>query len=583
MEETHMNRLIRWPGLAAFVVIAALCLAVWYLVVDYAAEYMVERTGTKAVGAEVELASADLTLFPLGLELNGLQVTNPKQPMRNALVAERIRMTFNPGHLIKGKTVVEAMSASGLAFNKERTTSGALPETKKLSEKGAEIRERLRSKLGEFPSLAAKNAKEILENEKLATIEEAEALRTDIAAARENFKARLDALPDKETFKEYKARIRNLREDSGLSGGVMGVIGKVDEVREIRKDIKKDLEVLRSAREDLSRSRAEFQNRLKDLKNAPARDAERLMEKYALSPKGISNMSALVFGPRYAQWVETSLIWYQRLSPYLAGMMRGGEKEEKRRRGEGVDVEFAPHRQIPEYWIKTADLAMEVGGGTAVGQFQDFSSNQQVLGQPLVFAFSGSGLKDAGTIEAEGHLDRTNPESPEDLVKFNLKQYPLSDFTLLDRQDMAVLLESARVGSAEGSIRVAGENLDADIQAVFDTAGFKVKSDQADNLLISGLTDTLQNIRSFDLSAELGGTIGKPDVRIASNIDDTLQAGLKQTLAKRQAELKSDIKRAVTRQTDDAVESVASGLAGLDAIKKAIQERLELGSSVLPG
>ncbi len=578
-----MNRLIRWPGLAAFVVIAAVCAAVWYLVVDYAAEYIVERTGTKAVGAKVELASADLTLFPLGLELNGLQVTNPKQPMRNALVADRIRMKLNPGHLIKGKTVVEDMSATGLAFDKERTTSGALPETKKLSEKGAEIRERLRSKLGEFPSLAAKNAKEILENEKLATIEEAEALRADIAAARENFKARLDELPDKETFQEYKARIKKLREDSGLSGGVMGAIGKVDEVREIRKDIKKDLEALRSAREDLSRSRAEFQERLKDLKNAPARDAERLMEKYALSPEGIGNMSALVFGPRYAQWVETSLVWYQRLSPYLAGMMRAGEKEEKRRRGEGIDVEFAPRRQIPEYWIKTADLAMEVGGGTATGQFQDFSSNQQALGRPLVFVFSGAGLKDAGTLAAEGHLDRTKPKSPEDLVQFNLKQYPLSDFTLLDRQDLAVLLESARVGNAEGSIRIAGEKLDADIRAVFDTAGFKVKSDQADNLLISGLTDTLQNIRSFDLSAALGGTIGKPDVRIASDIDDTLKAGLKQTLAKRQAELKSDIKRAVARQTDDAVENAASGMAGLDAIKEAIQERLEMGSSVLPG
>jgi len=40
---------------------------------------------------------------------------------------------------------------------------------------------------------------------------------------------------------------------------------------------------------------------------------------------------------------------------------------------------------------------------------------------------------------------------------------------------------------------------------------------------------------------------------------------------------------AVARQTDDAVENAASGLAGLDAIKEAIQERLEMGSSVLPG
>lgn len=582
----RFNQLIRWPGLIAFAGIVAAAAAAWYLLADYVIEYTVEKTATTAVGARVELASADLTLFPLGLELTDLQVTNPKQPMRNAVIADRIRMTLNAGHLIKGKKVVEDMSATGIAFDTQRTTSGALKKAATPSGEEPGISEKIRSRLGEFPSFATQNAKEILEKEKekLVTLEQAEALKSDIAAERKKFEERLDSLPDKETFEEYKKRIKEIRQDSGLSGGVMGAIGKVDEIRKIKKDMETDLKELRRTAKELNQSREEFQNRLNDLKDAPARDAERLMEKYAISPQGIGNMSALVFGPKYAGWVESGLIWYQRLSPYLAGMMRAGESgKEKPPRGEGIDMEFTPRQQIPRYWIKTATLAMEIGGNRATGQFSDLSSDQQALGQPFVFSFSGTGLKDTGTLEANGHMDRTRPDNPEDRVEFTLKQYPLSDLVLLDREDLSVFLESARMEKAAGSIEIAGENLEADIEAVFDSVALNVQSGQANqqkNLLVSALSDTLDNIRTFDISAALSGKISHPEVQISSDIDDTLKTSLNQTLTKRSQEFKKDIKNAIAGQTDDAVAGAASELSGLDAIKDELAKRLDLGSEV---
>lgn len=580
----RFNQVIRWPGLIAFVGIVAAVAAVWYLLVDYVIEYTVERTATTAVGAKVELASADFTLFPLGLELTDLQVTNPKQPMRNAVIADRIRMTLNFGHLIKGKKVVEDMSATGIAFDTERTTSGALKKAKTRFGKDPGIREKIRSRLGEFPSFATQNAKEILENEKLVTLEQAEVLKADIIAERKKFEERMKTLPDKETFEEYKNRIKEIRQDSGLSGGVMGAIGKADEIRKIKKDMETDLEVLRRTSKELNQSREEFQNRLKDLKNAPARDAERLTEKYAISPKGIGNMSALVFGPKYAGWMETGLVWYQRLSPYLAGMMRAGESgKEKPPRREGIDVEFTPRRQIPRYWIKTATLAMEIDGNSVTGRFSDLSSDQQALGQPFEFSFSGTGLKDTGTLDVNGHMDRTRPDSPEDWVEFTLKQYPLTDLVLLDRKDLSLFLESARLENAAGSIEIADENMKADIGAVFDSVALNVQPGQANqkkNLLVGALSDTLANIRTFDIAAAFNGNISQPEVQITSSIDDILETSLKQMLTKRSDAFKKDIGSAIAGQTDDAVASAASELSGLDVIKDELLKRLALGPEV---
>ncbi len=95
-----MSRFIRLPGILVFVAIMLAASGIWFLVADSVVKSMLEGAGTKAVGARVELESADLSLFPLGLELTGLRVTNPEKPMHNAMVADYIEMKINTGHLI---------------------------------------------------------------------------------------------------------------------------------------------------------------------------------------------------------------------------------------------------------------------------------------------------------------------------------------------------------------------------------------------------------------------------------------------------------------------------------------------------
>ncbi|MBS3731766.1 MAG: TIGR03545 family protein, partial [Desulfobacterales bacterium] len=538
-----MTRLIRWPGLVAFVVIVALVAGIWYIAVDYFIKSAVQSAGTKAVGARVELTSADLSLFPLGLELSGLRVTNPKKPMRNAVVADKIRMNFDTAELIRGKTVIEDMSVTGVGFDKPRKTSGALPEKKPTAAEKAAEEQKPGSRF-KLPSLSMESPREILEKEKLATVEAAKTLQDDVASARQRFEKRLENLPDKETFAQYRQRLKELRSGE-KSGGLLGAAGKVKEVREVKEDIQADLAALRESKKDLSQTRGDLQSRLAELKQAPARDAARLAEKYSLSPKGIANASALVFGPKYAGWVETGLTWYQRLAPYAAGMARSGPEKEKRTRGEGVNVEFASGRSVPEYWIKTAKVSMAEGGVS--GYIRDLSSDQAALGQPMKFAFSGS--ETAESLKLQGRMDRTEPGRPEDVAEFEIRQYPLKAFSLLNRPDLSISMESGRVKTATGDIRIAGKKLAADIRAGLDSAKFAVGSEKTEGFLAKAIADALGDASAFDLTARVRGSLQQPEIGLDSDIDNTLKAALKKTIDRQRAELESSLRQTISEQT----------------------------------
>ena len=98
---------IRWRGLVAFVIISAVVSVFWFFLIDRIIERYIEKAGTSIVGAKVELEKADLSLFPMGLTLTGLQVTDPGSPMRNAVEAERIAFLMDAVNLLMRKVTID--------------------------------------------------------------------------------------------------------------------------------------------------------------------------------------------------------------------------------------------------------------------------------------------------------------------------------------------------------------------------------------------------------------------------------------------------------------------------------------------
>ena len=121
-----MKKWIRWQGLGAFVIVMIIVFGFWYLFIDGIIERAIEKQATQAVGAKVELESADLTLFPAGLNVSHLQLTNPDDPMKNAVEISRINLSLEVAHLLHRKIIIKEVVLDGIQLNTPRKTSGAL-------------------------------------------------------------------------------------------------------------------------------------------------------------------------------------------------------------------------------------------------------------------------------------------------------------------------------------------------------------------------------------------------------------------------------------------------------------------------
>ena len=109
-----MAKWIRWWGLGAFVVVAAILVCAWIFLVDGWVKYLIEEAGTEAVGAKVELDAADLSLFPAGLMLTRLQVADPNAPMTNVVEIAQVAMGLDGLNILRRKVIVEEVALEGV-------------------------------------------------------------------------------------------------------------------------------------------------------------------------------------------------------------------------------------------------------------------------------------------------------------------------------------------------------------------------------------------------------------------------------------------------------------------------------------
>ena len=80
--------MLRTSGLATLLVLTGGTAAGGYFFADSLVKLAVEKSLSNAVGAETNLASAEVSWHPFGVTLNGLQQTDPQNPEFNLLQIE---------------------------------------------------------------------------------------------------------------------------------------------------------------------------------------------------------------------------------------------------------------------------------------------------------------------------------------------------------------------------------------------------------------------------------------------------------------------------------------------------------------
>lgn len=562
------SRWIRWPGVAAFVAVTGLLAAGWWLLVDGLIERAIEQAGTQIIGAKVELAAADLTLFPLGLTLSGLAVTDPDALMTNAVEVRRISFLMDGLNLLRRKIIIEEMTVDGVRFGTPRKTSGAIGK----QEPGV-IQKIAKTKFV-LPTAQIPDVKEILAKEELRSLKLAETLRADIQAEQDRWKQQMAQLPDKAKFDDYKQRLDKVT--SAGKGGLGGIVGGAGEAAAIQKDVAADLEKIKTAKNTFEGNLAHLRKRLEEATKAPEEDLRRLRDKYALSPEGLANMSrALIAGP-LGDRLETALRWHATLQPYLesSGERKNANVEVvKPLRGKGVDVRFRERAPLPDVLIRTAKVGLDLSAGLVSGTIRNLTPDQPVLGAPLTFDFSGERLQGVQALALKGEVNRVDPARPRDAATLKIRSYRLADLALSGDDNLPVSVKEALV-DADLKASLRGAALEADLVATLHSVRIATGAKPEAGAVAQVVASALSDIKSLRVKAEITGTVTQYDIRLSSDLDQVLKQALGRQMQAQLGKFESQLRAAIAEKVNKPLGELKSGLGGLTGIGDELAARL---------
>jgi uncharacterized protein (TIGR03545 family) len=569
-----MKKWIRWPGLIAFAVLVIILMGFWWLLIDSLIKGWIEKGGTRLLGAKVELGKADLTLAPLGLALENLQITNPNQPMTNILEAGSIELALEASHLLRRKLIVSLMTADNLRFHTARKTSGAVAPPKSpigtSDQPGGATSDTLK-----LPSLAVPDVQEILSREELRTLAAADELKKDIDAFREKWQKRLDELPGQEAFKQYEQRLDKV---SSAKKSITGVLGQAGEAKAIHDDVSQDLEDLKQAKKELEKDLASLKKKASQVKRLPGEDYRRLRDKYSLTSQGAANITQMLFGDKAGRYLKTFLDGYHTLKPLLE--MRPATPENQPHtdqvRGKGVDVHFATDNRLPPFLVRLAKVSAVIPSGDISGEIQNLTPFQALLGKPLVFTFSGQNLQDLQNVNIDGVLNHIDPGKASDKVTAKVEGLTVGE----KNGQRAVYLEKGLADLAL-TAAVAGNRIDAQLQASVSSASIATAKTAGDGQLGQTLQAALADISAFDLQADIKGDMDDYRVSLSSNIDDVLKDAMGKQLRQKAGAFEKTLNNAILDKTRDPLAKASSQVAGLDSINDELTSRLGLGDDVL--
>jgi len=559
-----MNKWLGLKGLAVGLGVIVLVAIIALLMIDGIIEKNVEKYGTQAVGARVDLAGADLSLFPLGVTLTGLEVTNPDSPMENAVKAATIKFTLDAMPLLEKKVIIDDMTMDRVQFNTPRQASGAVPGLTPTAEDKAKEKAASRCGAVAMPALGLSDVSSILSSEKLESLDAVKAVKADIATQQTAWKKKLGGLPDQEKLESYKARFEKLTGGGGQLGGFLTAAG---DIQNIQKDIQRDLDALKNAQNNLNSEIAVLNRKIDRLAANPMADVNRLADKYALSPQSLSNMSRVLMGDQMCQWVQKALGWYDRFKKPGTGKQTPEAKSEAA-------------GDIPFVLVRKAEASVVLKSGTIKGVFKDITTMPQQLGKPTTFELAGQKLDGLDLIKVLGSLDHSNPAQSINTLKGIVQGYLLENFKLPADTGVPIVIKKA-IADLEIDSSLRGEDLAALITAALKQTSLSVDTSAQASPLVKALGGALEDLSTLTANADVNGTLENYIVTVKSDVDRILKSAMGKVVHQQTAALKKQLKAQISAQLQGPAGEAKGALGGFGDIQGELEKRLNIGGNVL--
>jgi uncharacterized protein (TIGR03545 family) len=583
---------MRKSGLALVAGLAALILAVHFLVTDRLLERRLEKAAGRLVGARVELEGFHLSLLRLRVHWEGLQVADPDDPMLNLVQTGLCVFDLDLEPLLEKKFIVEDFQARDVQTGTRRLTDGSLPPRVR-GEPSPFVRtmsarlEEARSRIPLFnPEVLAGqvDVEGIWESVSLQTQEQVALLRREYDRTLDHWETRIAGLPSREELGLLDDRIRAVSPadvespgDAARSLQTLREAGEevnryLDQVKSIREGLGEELSVARLDRRIASWVQEELE-RVAALVKIPGLPADRVAE--------------MLFGEAVVSRVEriTRVVGTVRR---LTGRFGGRPRKEKPPRLAGQDIAFAREQALPSLWIRSAAFSGEHRGIELAGRAGDVTSGQKIIDRPTRISAGGTGA--GGTLRLQGVLDHRT--APREEIGLELSGFSLAGMRLIESPVFPAEF-SGGTGTLGTVLRVQGEDLHAEVSFNGSGVSFAVPGRPAGgggatpgaSAIASRLADALAaGVSEISFGADIRVEDGRLSFSVHSNLDDRVAEILGETLGEEAAAARKELEARVHRELDPvAGQAVAHARERrdrldreLEAVEASLEEQREL-------
>lgn len=510
----HVRRsAIRWPGLAAFVLICALLAAFSWLLLDTILKWTFERTMGTLNGAEVNIASVNHRWNPLALEIKGIQITDPSQPEFNRVAIKQVSAELNVEQLILGRLHFENVVSTGIRPFQPRDYPGEVYQAPSKEDAANWIQQGLDSL-----NLSLPNVDDIVARLELQTPAAIERAKKSIAEQQQRIDAIKQNIPTAEQLKAYEQELKKIT-DSKIETPQQ-LQQKRDEFNALKQKFEQDRAQLKNVKESAEQALQMIKADFDAVKSAPAADLQRAQQLMQLNSEGLSEITAVLFGEKVRQWSQYILMAYEQLAPMLA--RSADETLVQPQRGEGIWFEFSQASEPPSFLIKKASTEFAWNETILDVNWTNITHQHEQLGQPTTFVARADNSALWQLLNLNGELAVT-ADGIDAKQQWRVQGIQLANIQLSEKAEFSAQLLSSLLDS-EGTITLRDSVFDGG--GTVRLANMNVQA-SAENKWAGVIASALSQLQRLDINTKISGALTAPQFNLSSDLDRQLGSALK--------------------------------------------------------
>jgi len=539
--------MIRWSYLIPRLVLLAAVLLVVGLGLDPLLRWSLVSLAQRAWGAKVEVGELKTRLATTEISFRDVQVANPRQTGKNLFEAAEITLRMETNPLLRRKFVVREGRISGLRFDTPRATPGTVERESWLGDLlPDDLADRIDpAKLAQLGQAWLDRFALVLKREITEEVEQFESVRLarELAERWPAEFARLEAKAE-----ELKVRGERLR--AVFQGSSRDWLRDLGSAQQVVADV-----------DALERQIAEFRTEVERLRDQAIRDQQAIVaardqdvrhvrERLHLDDLESGGLSEYLLGHELNQRVQTAARWVC----WARQHWPSESSEPAPTRARGVDVVFAGLAPQPDFLIRHATVEAEgrFRGEplTLVGTMEGVTAQPAAYGQPAVLRLQVQGPL---AMEIQAVLDRTQAVARDYLtVEVPRMAQPKR---LLGRPGELALLVSPGDTRLSLRLEMVGEGLSGRLSMRQEPVEVvpELSGEFGGRELAGRLREAVGTIRQIDATAEISGTLQRPEWKMHSNLGPQLaqafQGLLQRELEIRREELSQLVKSRVEEET----------------------------------